>query len=103
MKLKFKDGTIKNCTTPTEHKIFRAGLPAGWILSFNLIGNITSGEVDELVLPDNISELTFIGENELGLETNIVLSGYNKTTSATIRYSDGDEQTRVELQLTKEV
>ena len=102
MKVTFKDGTIKDCSAPTEQKVFKAGDAAGWILSFALLGNITSAEVDNIIANENISHLTFISEDETGVETTIDLLGYNKVSSAIIRYNE-QETTRVEIHLTKGV
>ena len=102
MKVKFKDGTIKDCSTPTEQKVFKASEAAGWILSFALVGNMTSAEVDNIIATENISHLIFISEDENGVETTIDLLGYNKVSSAIIRYNE-QEKTRVEIHLTKGV
>lgn len=96
MKVRFKDGTVKNCTTPTEQKIFKVGEAAGWILTFGLLGDITSAEVDNLIKADNISELTFMSDEET---SSFSLNGYERTSSAIVRYSEDKEQTRVEIQL----
>lgn len=103
MILKFKNGKIYRCSAPTEQKIFKSGESTGWILNFGLLGDITSHDVDELITGDNISELTFISENEEGVETSILLSDYEKVSSAVIRYADEPEKTRVEIHLTKGV
>ena len=102
MKVKFKDGTIVECSTPTEQKVFRAGESAGWILSFALIGNITSTEVDAMISNENIADLTFESQGENDTVNTILLSGYNKVSSAIIRHDD-NEKSRVELHLTKGV
>lgn len=98
MKVKFKDGTIKNCSTPTEQKVFKVGEAAGWILTFGLIGDITSADVDSLISAENISELTFISIAD-EKETSFSLNGYERISSAIVRYSENKEQTRVEIQL----
>lgn len=102
MKVTFKDGTIKDCSTPTEQKVFRGGEASGWILSFALLGNMTSAEVDNLIADENISHLTFSSKNEDDVETTIELLGYDKVSSAVIRYNE-QETTRVEIHLTKGV
>ena len=98
MNVRFKDGTIKKCSTPTEQKLFKAREDAGWILTFSLIGDITSAEVDSLISAENISELTFISVYE-ETETSFSLNGYERTSSAIVRYSEDKSQTRVEIQL----
>lgn len=103
MKVKFKDGTLIGCSTPTEQKVFKAGEAAGWILSFSLIGNVTSDDVDYMLVKGNISDLSFVSVDEEGKETTIPLIGYDKVSSAVIRYSDDIEQTKVEIHLTKGV
>lgn len=109
MKLKFKNGTIKNCTAPVETKVFKSGEAAGWVLMLNLIGAVTSGEVDELLTKENISSLTFIPEiedeegEEATVPAELTLSGYEKVSSSTIRYAEDTSKTKVEIQLTKGV
>lgn len=98
MKVRFKDGTIKNCSSPIEQKVFKSGEDAGWILTFALIGDTTSAEVDGLISTDNISELTFISVYE-EIETSFSLNGYERISSAIVRYSEDNSQTRVEIQL----
>lgn len=97
MKVKFKNGTVKECSAPVETKVFKNGAPAGWILMFNLVGAVTSSGIDEVLTTENIENLTFIpdGEGELGFE----LNGYNKISSSTIRYADEVDKTKVEIQL----
>ena len=109
MKVKFKNGTTKGCSTPTEQKIFKTGTSSGWILTFYLICDITSDEVDELLTEENISELTFTAEETMNAEgiivpeKSIVLTDYNKISSSVIRHSEEKDKTRVEIQLIKGV
>ena len=101
MKVKFANGVVKECAAPTEQKAFKAGIGVGWILLLRLIGETTSTELDNLLTEDNISPLEFITETEDGKDKTIfTLSGYNKVTSSTIRYAEG-ENTVSEIQLTK--
>ena len=110
MKVSFKDGTIKECTAPREQKVFKGGAEAGWILTFSLSDDMTSNDVDALLVADNISELTFTSEksvNEDGEVTNaeksFILYGYDRITSAVIRYSEGKDKTKIEVSLIKGV
>ncbi len=103
MKVKFKDGTVKSCSAPMEQKMFRSGAEAGWMLSVSIECDITSDELDKLITADNISELTFTSEEETGAGKTINLSGYDKVTNATIRYSEEKGKTRIEMRLTKGV
>lgn len=103
MKVQFKDGTIKTCSAPMEQKVFRSGIDAGWILSVSIESDITSDELDKLVTTDNISELLFTSEEETDTVKTISLSGYDKVTSAIIRYSEEKNKTRIEMRLTKGV
>lgn len=100
MKVKFANGVVKECAAPTEQKAYRAGVGVGWILMLNLSGGITSSELDELLVKDNISNLEFIAENEEE-KTVFTLCGYEKATSSTIRYAEDTDDTKVEIQLTK--
>ncbi len=101
MKVKFKDETLKNCNAPVEQKVFRGGVPTGWILVLTLTGNNTSAEVDSLLTEENISELTFVAdETETTLFT---ITGYDKISSSMIRYAESVSDIRVEIQLTKGV
>ena len=103
MKVKFKDGTIKKCSSPIEQKVFRAGTSAGWILMLKLLGETTSSELDGIMIPENISELEFITTTEdYGIdEALFTLSGYEKITSSSIRYAEDMASTITEIQLTK--
>lgn len=103
MKVKFKDGTIKECSAPTEQKVFKEGKASGWILSFALVCDMTSAEVDNTLSEENISDLTFISADENGNEHTFLLYGYNHVSSAIIRHSEDTRQSRVELHLTKGV
>lgn len=103
MNVKFKDGTIKECSAPTEQKLFKSGESAGWILNFALLGDITSDDVDKLLTSDNVSELTFISKDENEIATAFTLSNYNRVSSAFIRYLEPQNKSRVEIQLTKGV
>lgn len=102
MKIKFKDGTIKTCSTLTEQKLFKNGESAGWIANVILSGSITSDDADSLITVDNVSELTFISETEEGVETSFSLSGYTKVSATVIRHADGPEKTKLEFHLMKE-
>ncbi len=96
MKVKFKDNaTSYDCSEPVEQKIFRSGLPAGWAIIFQIFADLSSTEVDEIITPESISEMTFTNESE---ETFIV-TGYSNITACTIRHSD--TSTRIEVQFTK--
>ena len=106
MKIKFANGVVKNCTAPTEQKLFKPisgeTVGVGWVLTLKLIGETTSAELDGFLTPDNISKLEFSVETESG-EDKILFSldGYNKITSSYIRYSEDTSSTSVEIQLTK--
>lgn len=106
MKIKFADGTIKNCSAPMEQKLFKnvngESIGAGWILIFSLIGEITSGELDVILTTENVRELEFITE-ESTETSSFVLSGYDKISSSTIRYAEDTEAIRAEIQLSKGV
>lgn len=103
MNVKFKDGTIAECSSPTEQKLFKAGESAGWILNFALLGDITSDDVDKMLTSDNLSELTFIANGENDAETTFTLLNYNRVSSAVIRYSEPQNKSRVDIQLIKGV
>lgn len=102
MKVKFANGVVKECAAPTEQKAFKAGIGVGWVLLLRLIGEITSTELDVLLTEDNISSLEFMTTTESGEDKTIfTLEGYNKVTSSTIRYAEGEEDIASEIQLTK--
>lgn len=106
MKVRFKDGVIKDCTSPVEHKLFKTlnGITTGvgWALSLQLTGSTTSTELDSIITPDNVSTLEFVKEDENGeIVTLFSLSGYEKITSSTIRHSEDTMNTHVEIQMTK--
>lgn len=96
MLVKFKNGTEKKCTNPIEQKVFRSGVAAGWLCTFNLSETTTSTELDALLTEENVSELTFCNDVSEELFT---ISDYTKITSAIIRYTE--EGSKVEMQLSK--
>ena len=109
MKVKFVDGSIKECAVPTEHKVFKSIggslVDTGWILTFRIIDNISSSEeVDTMLETENILSLEFLSETEDGeLTTLFNLEGYEKVISSIIHYSEDVTMTNVEIQLSKGV
>lgn len=103
MKVKFANGVVKECTAPTEQKVFKAvSGESGWILQLQLMGEITSSELDNLVTVENVSPLVFLSETDNGeYKTIFTLDGYEKITSSTIRHAENTISTSVEIQLTK--
>lgn len=108
MKIKFANGVIKECAAPIERKIFKqisgSLVEIGWLLSFTIIGEITSAEVDKLLVAENTTQLEFLSETESG-ENELVfsLNGYETNTSSIIVYNENKTKTTVEIQLTKGV
>ena len=103
MKVKFANGVVKECASPTEQKVFKTNNGgSGWILNLRLIGGITSAELDEILTIENISPLAFVSETENGEERLLfTLDGYDKITSSTIRHAEDTTATSAEIQLTK--
>lgn len=103
MKVKFANGVVKECSAPTEQKIFKTNSgETGWILQLRLLGEITSTELDELITVENIAPLEFLTETENGeAKTIFTLDGYGKITSSTIRHAEDTASTSVDIQLTK--
>lgn len=98
MRVKFANGTIKTCTSPIEQRLYRGGEAAGWLCSFKLSDTTTSTELEAILVEDNLSNMTFLDDNNNTLFTVI---GYTKATSAIIRHSE--TVSTVELQLSKGV
>lgn len=95
MTVTFKDGaTSYDCSEPVEQKIFRSGMPAGWAIMFQIFANLSSSEVDEIITPESISDMTFTSNSET-----FEVTGYENITACTIRHSD--TSTRIEVQFTK--
>lgn len=108
MKVKFANGVVKECTAPTEQKIFKTvggeTVGMGWVLILKLSGNITSSEIDEILTPENVGSLEFSAENEKGEDTKLFsLGGYSKITSSTIRHAEDTASTYAEIQMSKGV
>ena len=108
MKIKFANGTIKECTAPTEQKMFKTTnggvVSVGWMLMLKLIGVITATELDNLLTADNVASLEFLTENENGEDKTLFkLDNYSAVTSSAIRYSEDITATYTEIQLTKVV
>lgn len=89
MKIKFKDGTTKDCTGIVEQKAFVSGEAKGWILS-GTIKNMQSSDADSIFTDDNISQMILYRENANETEGDSIgiISGYNKITSVAVRYTD---------------
>ena len=108
MKVKFANGAIKECSPPTEQKLFKnidgATVAVGWVLILRLTGNSTSSELDEILAPESSKSLEFFTENENGGVVNqFSLNGYNKVTSTTIRHAEDSLATYAEIQMSKGV
>lgn len=106
MKIKFANGTIKECTAPTEQKIFKTTnngvIGVGWMLMLKLIGVTTSTELDNLLTAENVASLEFLTETENGADKTLFkLDGYSSVTSSAIRYSEDITAIYTEIQLTK--
>lgn len=95
MKVTLKNGEIRECTAPTEQKIFKDGIGTGWLLSFSIKeSGITSEKVDALITEDNVSSLSFSDDEGKSL---FVLTGYGRLSSAIIRHGE----TRADIQIIK--
>ena len=105
MKVKFANGVVKGCSSPTEQKIFKSNSGvSGWALSLRLIGKITSTELDEILTVENIASLEFLTEDENGENKTIfTLNGYDKITSSIIRHAEETTSTTVDIQVSKGV
>ena len=104
MKVKFVNGVVKDCTSPTEQKVYKSGASSGWLLILRLIGGVTSSDLDALLTEDNIKSLDFLSEKEDGeIKTLFTLSDYSKVTSAIIRHDENTSDAYAEIQLTKGV
>ncbi len=106
MKVKFANGTKKDCSAPAEQKLFKTNagalVPAGWVLTFRMNGETTSSELDELLTKENVSTLEFIEESE-SITESYTISGYDTVTSLVIRHSSNPDMTSAEIQLSKGV
>lgn len=100
MKAVFKNGEAKTCTSPIEQKVFRSQTAAGWLLLLTLTAEMTSAQLDDFLTPENISDIAFAQDDGTSLFS---IAGYSKVSSAIIRYSENTTDTRVELQLMKEL
>lgn len=108
MKVKFANGVVKECTAPTEQKIFKTvegkTVGVGWVLVLRLTGNITSTELDSILTADNVSSLEFLAKDENGEEKTLFsLEGYDRITSSTIRHAEDTTATYTEMQMSKGV
>lgn len=108
MRVKFLDGTVKECAAPTELKLFKTSdgelIGGGWLLTLKLIGGLTAADVDSIFSPDNIKELEFSATDENGNEKILFcLSGYERLTSSAVHYSEDFTDTFAEIQLSKGV
>lgn len=108
MRVKFLDGTVRECAAPTEQKLFKTAdgelIGGGWLLTLKLIGGLTAADVDSIFSSDNIKELEFATTDESGEEKTLFsLSGYERLTSSAVHYSEDFTDTVAEIQLSKGV
>jgi hypothetical protein len=103
MNVKFIDGTIKECTPPTEQKLLKKTpegefVSAGWVASFHIIGVTDSTELDRILTPKNTDELIFSSNEN---DTVLSLKGYTDVSSVAIRHAEDNAATRAEIQFIK--
>ena len=108
MKIKFANGVVKECAAPVEQKLFKniegETVGVGWLLILNILGEMTSAELDEILTNNDFSSIEFLSENENGEEKSLfTLKGYDKNTSSVIRHADDITKTRTEINLSKGV
>ena len=106
MKVKFANGVVKECSAPTEQKVFRTSSgESGWILHLRLIGEITSDELDKLITAENVVSMEFLIQEEESTEYKVAftLDGYDTITSSSIRHAEHTASTSAEIQVTKGV
>jgi hypothetical protein len=106
MKIRFLDGTVKDCSEPIEQKLFRSKVPYGWVMAFTLNSVSDSSEVDALFSDGNIEKLVLLKEveteaGEVVTEEVTTISGYGKLSSIIIKHSE--DGTKAEIQLTKTI
>lgn len=105
MKIKFKNGKKMRCTTPVEQKIFKTvgdkTIHIGWVLNIKIINTLTSDDIDDIFKPENISQLDFFSDNDEAEKLIFTLTGYDKITSSVIHYSENENESNVEIQLSK--
>ena len=103
MKVSFVDGVVRECTPPTEQKLMKKTpdgelVPAGWVMTFHLIGVTDSSDIDRILTPENVQEMLFLSEND---KTLFSLTGYSEVSSAAIRHAEDASATRAEIQFIK--
>ena len=56
MKVQFNNNAQAfDCSEPIEQRMYKGGVPAGWVIMFHVPVSINSSNVDELISPDSIS------------------------------------------------
>ena len=96
MQVKFKNSEVFfDCSEPIEQKLFKSGVPSGWMVMFHIKGELNSSELDEILTSESISKMVFTASEEKTFE----LHGYSTVTACVIRYRM--TETIVELQFTK--
>lgn len=102
MKIKFKNVEKKfKANFMTEQRVIRDGTAIGWVSMISLSDeSVTAQELENILIADNISEISCIGEDT---ETPILntITGYEKVTSCVVKYTG--TKTTAEIQLTKGV
>ena len=106
MRVKFANGVVKECTAPTEQKVFKTigeeTVGGGWLLALRIEGNITSAALDSLLAEENIRTLEFSTVDENGEEKTLFsLEGYDKITASMIRHAEDADSPYAEIQMSK--
>jgi hypothetical protein len=101
MKVIFKNTETKYEARGLTERRIKGENSEGWILAVVLDGDFASNNIDEVLFPENISEITIVHTDENGKTTERFITGYQTVSACVIRYQD--TVTSLEIQLTKGV
>jgi hypothetical protein len=90
MQVKIND-TNKVCSAPIEQMLFKGSEKIGWLLSFTILDDMTTDDIQNLLPSDGI--VTFVKDDG----TEFSVSGYETINSAVIRHYDREPNTEIQL------
>ena len=99
LKLKNVERTF-NVDAPTERTV-QGAEKYFWVISFNVKEHLSTEEVEEYFVPDNVAEMTFVTPLPNGTEYEYVASGYVNKVFNLIKHTE-DGGCKVEFQFSKE-
>lgn len=94
MRLKFHNGDIRKCKNLIEAMLFKDGIPAAWLFSFEMTVIENTEKIEQMINPKNISRIEVYNDEEelIGEATN-----YDTVNSVIAKYNENGMVIEVQL------